>query len=225
MKHKNLVTIGLAVFMSMSGPGGSARAQVVVLNTIENHGGWAHINVYAPMAAWTQTATYSGLNIAAMLNGGDATTTGTFYLMDQVGRGTTTAHELARASFSITGSSFRPELVTIFDGLTLGPGTYYLVAGGSGPGGWETTTGPQAVFTAPDVSLAVNHFSAQIYDPYPPANAFYNAAYNRPDYNLEFVISVPEPASAALFLFSSLTFLIFTSAPPRARGSSAARRK
>jgi hypothetical protein len=188
----------------------NASAQVTLISTLDTGGGvgWNYFNAYADMAAWSQTSTYSQVSVAALLNGGDGTTTGTFYLVNQVGSGTTPANEIARSSFSVTASSFSPQLVTLFTGLTLGPGTYYLVASGSGPGGWDISVdSPSPVSTAPDVSMSINNFRAQNLTEYPPANlysSFYPGTY---PYNLEYLVtSVPEPAPMALWGMGAVVF-------------------
>jgi hypothetical protein len=190
----------------------TASAQLTLLSTVQDHHGCANFGTgYASMAAWTQDRTYSQVNVAAILNGSRTetigTSTGTFYLMTHVGMGTTTASELARASFSVTSSWDYPQLVPLFSGLILGPGTYYLVGSGSG-GGWQETVYNQTLTTAPGVSLTVNNYQAHIYRSYIPGNDFSNPWYpfeQTPPYNLEFVVSaVPEPTSRTLFGVGSL---------------------
>jgi hypothetical protein len=190
----------------------SVSAQVTNISTVDPVGGstgWNYFNAFADMAAWTQLSSHSQVSISALVDGGDGTTTGTFYLMTQVGPGTTTASELAHASFSVTGSTFAPQLVTLFSGLTLGPGTYYLVGAGSGPGGWVDNTLNQTPVTAPDVSMAINNFRAQVYDPYPPANSFMSYYPGIFPYNLEYIVSeVPEPSALTLLGISLLIPLV-----------------
>ncbi|MDB6112971.1 MAG: hypothetical protein JWR69_4721 [Pedosphaera sp.] len=190
-----------------------ASAQTVI-STVDGNNGMSFFNAYADMVSWTQTSTYSQVSIQVMLNGNGGTTAGTFYLMTQVGANTTTASELAHSSFSVS----KLELVPLFTGLTLGPGTYYLVGSGSGPGGWELTVGNQPVVAAPGVSLDINNFKSQINNSYAPANDFSSWYYPpeaRPPYNLEFMIqAVPEPAPATLLAAGLLSLLIL--APIRA---------
>lgn len=76
-------------------------------------------------ASWTQTVTYSNITIAASLYSDGGTATGNAYLTTQVGTGATAATQLATAAISIANTS--PQLLNLFSGLTLGPGTYYLV--------------------------------------------------------------------------------------------------
>jgi hypothetical protein len=83
------------------------------------------------VTAWNQTTGYSGVNIAMPLadlsaGGPIAGVEGTVYLMNQIGPGTTTANEVA-APVPISGLTgvFTP--VTLFTGLSLPPGNYYVV--------------------------------------------------------------------------------------------------
>lgn len=89
-------------------------------------------------------------------NGSTHTAIGTAYLTTRIGPGTTTANQLASVPFSVTGID-TPVLTTLFSGLTLGAGTYYLVL--SSPpnesAGWEfgrCCPAPPPV-TAPGVTL------------------------------------------------------------------------
>lgn len=95
--------------------------------------------------AWTQTGTYSNVTITFRLNGGvmfDGT--GTAYLMNQIGAGTTAANEVT-APFAITAPVATSSFITLFSGLNLGPGTYFLLIDGansSTPVGASGTTSP-----------------------------------------------------------------------------------
>lgn len=206
------ISFGFACFAD------AASAQLTLVSTVQDHSSVFGCDFfgsgYGAMAAWTQDRTCSQISIAALLNGGPhndsyavGTSTGTFYLMTRVGPGTTTASELARASFSVTSSYVNPQLVQLFSGLTLGPGTYYLVGSGSG-GGWQHTDNP-TVTKAPGISLTAENFQAVIYDPYIPGNNFRDAyGSTPPPYNLEFVVSVvPEPTAGTLFGVGSLCLI------------------
>src|SRR5204863_8662304 len=67
------------------------------------------------------------------------TLTGTAFLTTRVGPGATIADEVARYNYTVTSPLFPHELKTLFSGLTLGAGTYYLIISGSGSGGWIGT--------------------------------------------------------------------------------------
>lgn len=204
----------LALSLLVAGLASRAPAQTVI-STSQSTNGWNFFNAYDSMVSWTQTSTHSQVSISAMLNGSGntvgGTTAGTFYLMTQVGPNTTTANELARSSFSVSTLG----MVPLFTGLTLGPGTYYLVGSGSGPGGWELSTVDESVVTAPGVSLNINNFLAEAYNPYAPANSFSSHNYI-PElpyaYNLEFLVQeVPEPAPGTLLAAGLMTMLVLVS--------------
>ena len=81
------------------------------------------------VVGWTQTATYSGVTVSMPLQDNTPTpligVEGTVYLMNSIGPGTTAANQVTPPfTISSLGSSFAP--VTLF-GLTLAPGTYYVV--------------------------------------------------------------------------------------------------
>ena len=83
------------------------------------------------VTGWSQLATYNGVTITAPLednsSGGPiAGVEGVVYLMNQVGPGTTSANEVA-PPVSISGLTNTFTTRTLFSGLTLGPGNYYLV--------------------------------------------------------------------------------------------------
>ncbi len=80
---------------------------------------------------WTQTVTYSNVSISAVLTddtpGGPLSGTElTAYLMNAIGPSATSANEVV-APATITGLPASFSNTTLFSGLTLGPGTYYLV--------------------------------------------------------------------------------------------------
>jgi hypothetical protein len=90
--------------------------------------------LYAPVyAGWTQTSTYSGITITAMLASDDPadTATGTGYLVNSQPP-TTVASQVGSPGtpFSTNNTTFSP--ITLFTGLTLGPGTYYVVISNGG---------------------------------------------------------------------------------------------
>ena len=83
------------------------------------------------VTAWNQTTGYSGVSIvmplADLSSGGPiGGVEGTVYLMNRIGPGTTTANQVA-APVQISGltNAFTP--ITLFTGLTLPPGNYYVV--------------------------------------------------------------------------------------------------
>lgn len=103
--------------------------------------------------SWSQTTTYTNVSITMPLadfsTPPSAGVEGTVYLMRQIGVGTTAASEVV-APVSITGLSGVSTTRTLFSGLTLAPGNYYVVL-------VPTTSTPQSMspFAASTVSVAV----------------------------------------------------------------------
>jgi hypothetical protein len=166
--------------------------------------GGANSNVVA--ASWTQAASFSDVTIDASLATDLATfQTGTAYLMSAIGPGTTPASEVvAPAGFAapfVAQPNGPVPLTVLFSGLSLGPGTYYLVL--SAPFGnqipaqsplfWQIPTDP-VITTAASVN------------PFPPASSFLF-----PTSMLMFdVTSVPEPRTGlGTFFFLCALILYF----------------
>lgn len=154
----------------------------------------------ALVASWSSTSAYSGVSVSFQSNFGPFT--GTAYLMTQIGPGTTSAQQVAVASYS--AASATPALTNLFSGLTLGAGTYYLVLTSNSAGGWDTpyTAGPAVVSLAPGVTrgaqFIVNDGNGVPDLSYFPASSFsaLNAVY---DLELEVTGSlVPEPSRLLL---------------------------
>jgi hypothetical protein len=107
---------------------------------------------YPWSVGWSQTGTYTNVSISADVNitgsPGDPpvkpTDTGHSFLTTQVGAGTTVANQIASGTFAGTSdwaSNPHPNWITLFTGLTLGPGTYYLTLDTTGyGGGWRVDT-------------------------------------------------------------------------------------
>src|SRR5271156_811648 len=98
--------------------------------------------------SWTQTGSYTDVTISAFLSSlGGSDGTGTVYLTDQIGPGTTVANQIAETT--VSGLAFGPATATtVFSGLDLGPGTYYLVTAnnlGGGGLGWNVYNGAAAI--------------------------------------------------------------------------------
>jgi hypothetical protein len=97
--------------------------------------------------SWTQTGSYTDVTISAFLSSATdgALGTGTIYLTDQIGPGTTVANQIAETT--VSGLAF-PQLTatSLFSGLDLGPGTYYLITAsnfsGGGGLGWTFMSAP-----------------------------------------------------------------------------------
>ncbi|MGO9232117.1 MAG: PEP-CTERM sorting domain-containing protein [Bryobacteraceae bacterium] len=83
------------------------------------------------VTAWDQTVPYSGVTITMPLEDNSAGgpiggVEGTVYLMNQIGPGTTAANQVV-APVNVSGLTAAFTNVTLFSGLTLFPGHYYIV--------------------------------------------------------------------------------------------------
>ena len=160
------------------------------------------------VSSWAQTGSYTNVSISAVLGSGEPISV---YLTNQIGPGTTVANEIGSTSISPSAS---PQTETLFTGLSLGAGSYYLVlaAPTTGIAGWFGTSSPTVttdtgVTGHPDVFVSTSNGSPN--SAFPPASSFLPAGTN-----LLFTVTgdvgstVPEPSSfmmmglAGIFLFS-----------------------
>jgi hypothetical protein len=155
--------------------------------------------------SWTQTGSYSSVDILANIanTSSIATTTATAYLMTQIGAGTTAADEVVGpVTASVTGNPGLNAMTTIFSGLTLGPGTYYLVLDpNSTDFHWDLTI-PPVVATDSGVtagpSVATNTVAG-----FPPASTFGSESFS---FIYEVTgtagtgTSTPEPSTAVMLI-------------------------
>src|SRR5262249_8619692 len=166
--------------------------------------------VRASEAAWSQTSSFANVSIAAEIDPDhnllpitSHTVSGTAFLMTQVGPGTTAANQIASTPFTVTGTAFSPTLVTLFTGLTLGPGTYHLVlsAPADQSAGWDFVLFPSTACTAPGVTLGNGNLSG-IEAGYPQATNFSDLFDNL----LEFSVTggaVATPGPSTILLLSA----------------------
>jgi len=83
------------------------------------------------VTAWSQAVSYTGVSISMPLadqsaGGPIGGVEGTVYLMNQIGPGTTSANQVV-APLSVSGLTATSTPVTLFSGLSLPPGSYYIV--------------------------------------------------------------------------------------------------
>jgi hypothetical protein len=157
--------------------------------------------------SWTQTSAFDFVSIQAVVGEIAETGMGTVYLMRSVGPGTTVADEIASATidFPSAPGGNPPGDTVLFNGLSIGPGTYYLVmltpfsnsaSGAYWFAGSGLTEGTGSTFNGSLTSIA------GIIDPYAPAT---NLAQLGVTTNLLFSVTgresttaTPEPSSAVL---------------------------
>ena len=127
------------------------------------------------VTSWSQTSTFTNVVITSPLldntpGGPIALTEGAVYLVNQFGPGTTSANNVAVPTL-ISGLTSSFTTRTLFSGLTLGPGTYYLVwvPGTHSPDlSMSPEGGPNSIATGPGVSFVGIGNSVAV-DPFPPA--------------------------------------------------------
>jgi hypothetical protein len=134
--------------------------------------------------SWSQTSGYSNVTISAALDDLDGPTLTQFaaYLTTSIGPGTTAAQQIATANVTAPQvGSPTATLTTIFTGLTLPPGTYYLTIYGSvngpvlGPDCWTFSTGAPTIVTAAGVA-GLTDLQVLGVAPYPPASLFHGVS-------------------------------------------------
>src|SRR5437016_13876167 len=87
--------------------------------------------------SWSQSKAYTGVSIAALVDSAivGQTPAADAYLTTRIGAGTTTADEIAHARFTVPAqlpvcsAASCGAFVTLFTGLSLGPGTYFVTMG------------------------------------------------------------------------------------------------
>ena len=138
--------------------------------------------------SWTQTQGYANVNISAALD--DLNTfpipfpNFTVYLTTSDGPGTTTAQEIAHATvMAPLVAPWTTSLTTLFTGLTLPPGTYFLTVFGDpdgpalGPSCWTYSNSP--VITADSGVSNIRDLQVLGVAAYPPASAFHSLSTNQ----------------------------------------------
>ncbi len=137
---------------------------------------------------WTQTQGYANVSISAALD--DLNTfpvpfpNFTVYLTTSDGPGTTTAQEIAHATvMAPLVAPWTTSLTTLFTGLTLPPGTYFLTIFGDpagpalGPSCWTYSNSP--VITADSGVSNIRDLQVLGVAAYPPASAFHSLSTNQ----------------------------------------------
>jgi hypothetical protein len=170
-------------------------------------------------ASWSSTTSFTGVTISALLTteifGGNPTgdVTGQAYLMTAIGPGTTVASQIATAPFLVSSTFVTPTNVTLFSGLTLGPGTYDLVLDNpaNSPRFYWVTSSPTTVTVAPGTTHLPDSITGNKDLIYAPASPF--AQSTRSD-SLEFTVTgtagAPEPATFSMFALGVLTIMMST---------------
>jgi len=174
--------------------------------------------------SWSQSRSYTDVSIAALVDSAivGETPTADAYITTRVGPGTTTANEITRSQFTVPADlpvcspSSCGAIVTLFAGLSLRPGSYFITMGpdpiSSGVVGWFPALDPTVLLDT-GVSEGNSFFSSAMAS-YPPASDF-----GVLPFAMNFVVTgtsvsaIPEPATATLIAFDFLFLLIIKLAP------------
>lgn len=183
---------GQGNIISVSGP-------IVPPNAASAYSDYLNVSNSLLGVSWSSSATFSNVNISVLL-AGNAGATGAAYLMTRIGSGTTTAYQIAAASFAFPSTQ---SLVPVLSGFNLGAGTYYLIlqqtaSGSNGDGVWLGTSSP-TVTTAAGVTANGEYWFTGSFPSYAPASGFGRGSITYFDYAVT-SLPVPEPSSAWLFL-------------------------
>jgi hypothetical protein len=176
--------------------------------------------------SWSQSKAYTGVSIAALVDSAivGQTPTADAYLTTVIGPGTTTMDEIARAQFAVPATlpvcsiSSCGAMVTLFSGLSLGPGNYFVTMSpdplSSGIVGWFPALNP-TVLVDTGVSEGTS-FIAPAVASYPPASAFTVYTMGLPpiifDVAMNFAVTgttaIPEPSTSTLIAFAALLLIL-----------------
>ena len=174
--------------------------------------------------SWSESQTYHNVTITALVNSFlvGQTPTAVAYLTTRIGPGTTTMDEIAHATFTVplnlpvcSPASCGANL-TLFSGLSLGPGTYFVTMAtdpaSTGTVGWFPAANP-TVITDTGVTKGSAFFTTSAPASYAPASNFgvfqfttngvVQSAMNFTVVAVP-VVAVPEPAAWLLIGFGAL---------------------
>lgn len=164
--------------------------------------------------SWSQSGSFSNVAVTAQMSnqsGIGQSLAFHAYLTDAIGAGATVADEIASLGFTLSPGS--NQTVNLFSGLSLGPGTYFLVIspdGGTTPvGGWAATTAAPTVTLGSGVTRNADRGSNGAIASYPPSTEIPLLTGGSLLYSVTAVDSaVPEPATTAL-IGAGLAILAF----------------
>jgi hypothetical protein len=146
--------------------------------------------------SWIQTTTYTDVNISAAIVGSV-----TAYLTNAVGSGSNSGNVLAGPSVITPGPLTNPVVFTpLFSGLTLGPGTYYLLLTPDVDFTWAQAKAPVTFSLGAGVSDNGTVFApaSGFNSAFPPGSTFSSFATPANGTTFEYAVTaVPEPATAS----------------------------
>jgi len=198
------ILVAFALFV----PVGNALADIVASQSgSDATSPWSLSTTQALAVSWTSPQTYSNVTVDVTLDGllGNGGTVQA-YLMDKIGSGATSSDVLDTNSFTYPLSVSPDETLTAFSGLTLIPGTYYLVLYDPTSGGWwgsnsVSVQGLEVQTTGPGVTISTDEFASS-----PNSANPYESSFSPFDTGLHFSVTgdlettsaVPEPSSVLM---------------------------
>jgi hypothetical protein len=169
-------------------------------------------------ASWSSTVAYDDVAITADIQHlfTAMSFTGTAWLMSQIGPAATVSDEIASSSFTTTAFE---STATVFTGLDLLPGTYYLVLAASPDSAgvsWLTTDTP---FPPPNPVPAITTGSGVSYrgdftdlggvdTAFIPTSTFSGPSNDDLIFSVSGTQATPEPSSASMLLLGSLGLIL-----------------
>lgn len=210
--------LGLVALLLLLPISGSAVTIVSQGGPSTNHAG-VEISVDEALdVSWTSANSYSNVAISVLLGeGADIPEPGLAYLTTSIGPGTTTADEVASTAFTYPNP--HGGVFTVFDGLTLGPGTYYLTLySPSLPGSAWLVTGDPVQVTDSASTVGQSSYSVHpafdVIGPYAyaPALPFVLAQISEQwDFDVTgdpMGTAAPEPAGCSLLILGCLVIIL-----------------
>ena len=198
--------LGAVLLALMVAPMAWAVPMVSVGEGVPGQPGVGGANNQYLAVSWTQTGTFTDVVISALIGTNNPNVNqGTAWLTQSIGPGAAPGSELAQTAVVFPDFSV-PYATTVFSGLTLGPGTWYLLmsAAPNFSNGWGQGS-PGSAVTGAGVTLneAIFTYGALANFAYPPASDF--VVINQGGSGLAFSVegtevigTVPEPASLVL---------------------------
>ena len=98
----------------------------IISATFPPGGSSAIYALQAVWVSWSQNISYDNVAITADLSSGSQGATGTAYLTNAIGPGANSSNLLGTTNYSLQPSDPGLQNTSLFSGLTLGPGTYYV---------------------------------------------------------------------------------------------------
>jgi hypothetical protein len=196
----------ILLLIALIAPASELLASTILSESVVSGGSSSGVLAY--YESWTQTGSYTNVAITGTLTRVGFASDAMAYLLNQVGPGTTAANVLF--SGPISGANF-------FTGLTLGPGTYYLVVGSPSNGNVSITFAPNVTLT---LDAGVTEGPTGIVNTNSSVASFVPASAFSTDFNGPHIIatitgtpatlsSVPEPSTVVL-IGAGLAALLFT---------------